>query len=93
MQTVQNLKDALTQCRATNYRVVNNHEVVLVGAQRAVADVIDVGCQIVALAVVRNESTHLDVFPDNLFLTLLAMQLTETVRHAVIGYLSGVGNI
>ena len=93
MQAVQNLKNALTQRGATDYRVVNDDEVVFIGTQRTVTDVIDVSCQVVALAVVSNKGSHLDVLPYHLLGTHIVALLAETIRHTVIGHLGRVRDI
>ena len=51
------------------------------------------GSQVVALAIVGNKGTHLNVLPHHFLRTHLAVQLTETVRHTVIGYFGGIGDI
>lgn len=46
---------------APHDRIVENHQIVLPGTYRAVGDVVDVGHQIVAVVVLRDERPHLDV--------------------------------
>ena len=93
MQTVENLKDALFQRRASHYRVIDDHEVILVWCQRSITDVIHVSCQVVALRIVCDKGAQFDVFPYHLLYAYLSVKLTETVRHAIEGDFSRIGNI
>ena len=52
VQAIENLEDALPERSAANYRVIDDDEVVLVGAQRTVGDVVDMSRQVVALRTV-----------------------------------------
>ena len=93
MQTVQNLKDTLLQCGASNNTVVDNHQVVHTWLQAAVADVVNVGGQIVALAVIGNKGAQLNVLPHHLLGAHIAVQFAESVSHPIKGHLGGVGDI
>ena len=93
MQTVQNLKDALLQGGAAHNRVVDNHQVIHTSLQAAVADVVNVGSQIVALAVVGNKGAQFNILPHHLLGTHVAVQLTESVCHPIKGHLGGVRDI
>ena len=93
MQPVEDLEDALAEGGAAHYRVVDDDEVVLVGPERAVADVIDVGCQVVAFAAVADEGAQLDVLPHHFFNTHVVVESAYTVGHTVEGHLGGVGDI
>ena len=93
MQAVQNLKDTLLQGGAAHNRVVDNHQVIHTGLQAAVADVVNVGSQIVALAVVGNKGAQFNILPHHLLGTHVAVQLTESVCHPIKGHLGGVRDI
>ena len=93
MQAVEDFEDALAQRSASHDAVVDDDEVVTVGPQGAVADVVNMGGEVVALAVVGDEGTHLDVFPHHLFRPHLVVKFTEAVGDAVVGHLGGVGDV
>ena len=93
MQTVEDLEDALPE-RSTSYdRVVDNHEVILIGLQRAVGDVIDVGSKVVALRSFCDEGAQFDVLPHHLLDAHLMVHTTHAIRHAIEGHLCRVRDI
>ena len=93
MQAVEDFEDALLQRRAAHDRVVDDDEVVFVGPQRAVSDVIDVGGQIVALVASADERTELDVLPHHFLYPHIVVQLADAVGHTVKSHLGGVGDV
>ena len=66
MQSVQNTYDALLQRCSAHDAVVDDDQVVLVGHERAVGDVVDVGGKVVALVALGDEGAQLDVLPGHL---------------------------
>ena len=93
MQTVQHLEDALAQGCAPHNAVIDNHEVVDVGPQTAVADVIDVRGKVVALGPLGDEGAQLDVLPHHLLNPHIVIESAKAVGDAVEGHLGGVGDI
>ena len=93
VQAVEYLEDALAERRAAHNAVVNNHEIVLVGAQRAVAHVVHVGRKVVALPHVAYERAQLYVLPHHFLHPYVAVHLPHAVGHAIESHLCRVGNV
>ena len=93
MQAVQNLKDTLFERGATHDTVVDNHQVVNAGLQTAIADVVNMGSQVVALAVVGDKGAQFDILPHHLFGAHVAVHLSESVSHPIKGHLGGVRDV
>ena len=60
--------------------------------ERAVGDVIDMGCQVIALRTLGDEGAQLDVLPDDFLDADIVILFSDAVGHAVEGYLGGVGD-
>ena len=94
MQTVEHSEDALAERRPADNAVVDDDEVVLMGRQTAVADVVDVGSQVVTLCALGDEGAQLDVLPHHLLgPDLLMAEPSDAFSHAVESHLGRVGDI
>ena len=67
MQPVENLEDTLFQGSAAHDAVIDDDEVVLVGTQTAIGDIIDVCCKVVALRPVADKGTKRNILPHHLY--------------------------
>ena len=92
MQAVEYLEDALAQGGAAHDGVVDDDEVVHMGAQGAVGDVVDVGGEVVARTGLRDERAQLDVLPGHLLAAHREPLAAQALHHAVEGHLGGVGD-
>ena len=93
VQSVEDLEDALFQGSAAHNRVVDDDEVILIGRQRTVGDVIHMGGKVVALRAVRDESAQFDILPHHLLYPHVVIQPAHAVGHTVKSHLSCIGNI
>ena len=93
VETVENLDDALLECRTTDDAIVNDNKVVLVGTNHTIGDVIDVGGKVVALFLsVCDEGAQFDVFPSYLLETHVVSLTHESVEETVISHFGSVGD-
>ena len=93
MQPVENLEDTLTQRRTSHNTVVDDDEIVFIGCQTTIGDVIDMSCQIVTFGTLSDEGAELDILPHHFFYPHFVVKASETVGNTIEGYLGSIGDI
>ena len=83
MQPVENLEDALPEGGSADDGIVDDDEIVFVGDQGTVGNVIHVGRKVVPRSVFRNERPQFDVLPHHLLDAHVVIEPANSVRHSV----------